>query len=180
LSGFVVARSFLIEPLTTYLPIFMRSEGAALWLAGASLTVVEAAGVAGALLSGSLSDRLGRHRVLLVLIGVGPVLMLLFLAAVIWGAVAGVWLQFPLLLLLGLTQIAVTPVIMALVQESYPENRALANGAYMALSFALRSLVTPAVGVLGDVLGLRLAFAIGALIQLLALPLVLRLPRRGS
>jgi FSR family fosmidomycin resistance protein-like MFS transporter len=180
LSGFVVARSFLIEPLTTYLPVFMHSEGAALWLAGASLTVVEAAGVVGALFSGSLSDRLGRHRVLMVLVGVGPALMLLFLAATVWGGAAGIWLQFPLLLLLGLTQVSITPVIMALVQESYPENRALANGAYMALSFALRSLVTPAVGALGDVLGLRLAFAIGALIQLLALPLVLRLPRNGS
>ncbi len=180
LSGFVIFRSFLIEPLTTFLPVFLTEEGAALWLAGTALTAVEAAGVAGALVSGSLSDRLGRHRVLMALVGIGPALMLLFLAATIWGTAAGAWLQFPLLILLGLTQIAITPVIMALVQESYPENRALANGAYMALSFALRSLVTPAVGALGDVVGLRLAFAVGALLQLLALPLVLRLPRRGA
>jgi len=180
LSGFVIARSFLIEPLTTFLAVLLRGEGAALWLSGVSLTVVEAAGVVGALFSGSLSDRLGRHRVLLVLIAIGPVLMLLFLAAVIWGAAAGVWLQFPLLLLLGLTQISITPVIMALVQESYPQNRALANGVYMALSFALRSLVTPAVGALGDAVGLRVAFAVGALIQLLALPLVGKLPRRSG
>ncbi len=177
LSGFVIARSFLIEPLTTFLPVFMRQEGAALWLAGVALTVVEAAGVVGALFSGSLSDRLGRHRVLLVLVGVGPALMLLFVAITLWGGAATTYLQLPLLLLLGLTQISITPVIMALTQEAYPENRALANGAYMALSFALRSLVTPAVGALGDTVGLPLAFAIGSLVQLLCLPLVLRLPQ---
>lgn len=178
LSGFVIARSFLIEPLTTFLPVFLHNEGAALWLAGTALTVVEAAGVVGAFLSGPLSDRLGRHRVLLALVALGPTLMLMFLAATAWGGAAGPYLQFPLLLLLGLSQIAITPVVMALVQESYPENRALANGAYMALSFSLRSLVTPAVGALGDVVGLRLAFAWGALVQLLCLPLVLRLPGR--
>lgn len=178
LSGFVIARSFLIEPLTTFLAVFLHQEGAALWLAGAALTVVEAAGVVGALFSGSLSDRLGRHRVLMVLVAVGPALMLLFVAVTKWGGAAATWLQFPLLLLLGLTQISITPVIMALTQEAYPENRALANGAYMALSFALRSLVTPLVGALGDLVGLPLAFAIGALVQLLCLPLVRRLPQR--
>ena len=63
-TGIVAARSFLAAALSTYLPILMTEQGASLWLAGVSLTVFEAAGVAGALLGGSLSDRLGRRRVL--------------------------------------------------------------------------------------------------------------------
>ena len=92
-------------------------------------------------------------------------------------AVSG-WAQFPLLLVLGFTALSVTPVIMALVQESFPENRALANGVYMALSFVLRSVVVVVLGALGDLFGLRVAFSASAIIALLGLPLIFVLPGR--
>ena len=57
-------RMFLAVSMTTYLPIYMRFNGASLWMAGASLSILEIAGVAGALMSGSLSDRLGRKSIL--------------------------------------------------------------------------------------------------------------------
>ena len=169
LAGIIVARSFMVSALTTYLPTFLSEEGADLWFAGASLSVLEAAGVVGALLGGSISDRLGRRWVLFVSMLATPLLMFVFLA------VKG-WLQFPLLLMLGFTALSVTPAVMALVQESSPENRALANGVYMALSFSLRSGVVVVLGVLGDLFGLRLAFTASAVIPLLGLPLLLLLP----
>jgi FSR family fosmidomycin resistance protein-like MFS transporter len=100
---------------------------------------------------------------------VTPGLMLIFLL------LAG-WARFPLLLLLGFTSLAVTPVMMALVQESYPENRALANGLYMAISFLLRSGVVVLLGGMGDLFGLRTAFTVSAIVPLLGLPLLLLLP----
>jgi FSR family fosmidomycin resistance protein-like MFS transporter len=169
LVGILVARSFMVSALTTYLPTFLSEEGADLWLAGASLSVLEAAGVVGALLGGSISDRLGRRWVLFVSMLATPLLMFVFLA------VKG-WLQFPLLLMLGFTALSVAPVVMALVQESSPENRALANGLYMALSFSLRSGVVVVLGVLGDLFGLRLAFTASAVITLLGLPFIPLLP----
>ena len=171
LTGIILVRSFMSSALTTYLPTFLAEEGAELWLAGISLAVLEAAGVAGALLGGSLSDRFGRRVVMFVSLLVTPLLMLLFLA------VSG-WLRFPLLLAMGLTALSVTPVIMALVQESCPENRALANGTYMALSFVLRSGVVVIVGVMGDAWGMRLSFMVCALITFLGLPFLLLLPKR--
>lgn len=171
LTGVIVARSFMSSALTTYLPTFLRQEGAELWLAGASLSVLEAAGVVGALLGGSISDRLGRRVVLFVSMLVTPLLMFAFLA------VSG-WSQFPLLLMLGFTALSVTPVIMAMVQETFPDNRALANGVYMALSFTLRSVVIVILGALGDWLGLRWTFAAGAIAPLLGLPFVFLLPAR--
>jgi len=173
LVGIIVVRSFMISALTTYLPTFLSEEGADLWFAGASLSVLEAAGVVGALLGGTLSDRLGRRLILLISMLVTPLFMFVFLA------LQG-WVRFPTLLALGFTALSATPVIMALVQESLPENRALANGVYMALSFVLRSGVVVVLGALGDLFGLRLAFTASAVISLLGLPLILLLPGKRS
>jgi len=169
LIGIIVVRSFMVSALTTYLPTFLSEEGAGLFFAGASLSILEGAGVVGALLGGSLSDRLGRRVVLFASLLITPLLMFAFLA------VDG-WLYIPILLMLGLTALSVGPAIMALVQESSPENRALANGVYMALSFLLRSGVIVVLGGIGDLLNLRAAFIISAVAPLLGLPLILMLP----
>jgi FSR family fosmidomycin resistance protein-like MFS transporter len=172
LVGIIVVRSFMITALTTYLPTFLSKEGADLWFAGASLSVLEAAGVAGALLGGSVSDRLGRRRVLLISLLTTTLFMFVFLEL-------NGWARFPALLILGLTALSITPVIMAVVQESFPDNRALANGIYMALNFTIRSGAVVAVGVLGDLFGMRLAFTVSAIIPLLGVPFILLLPGRA-
>lgn len=170
LTGLLVTRFFLTVALSTFLPTFLSREGASLWLAGASLSVLQAAAVVGALVGGSLSDRFGRKTVLATMTVAGPLCLFLFLAA------RG-WAQFPLLLLLGFSVMSGTPVIMALVQESYPQNRALANGIYMALNFLLMAVVTIALGALGDRFGLRPAFMVSAVIFLAGLPLIWLLPK---
>ena len=63
---FLFFRNFMMVALTLYLPTYLTSEGSSLWLAGIALSILEFAGVGGALLSGTLSDRLGRKTVLLV------------------------------------------------------------------------------------------------------------------
>jgi FSR family fosmidomycin resistance protein-like MFS transporter len=170
LVGITVARAFLLAALTTYLPTFLTEEGADLWLAGAALTLLEGAGTVGALLGGSLSDRLSRKFVLFVSLLASPVIMLVFLTVDGWG-------RFPTLVLLGLTAFAIAPILLALVQESFPQNRALANGIYMALAFISGSVMSVVVGVLGDLFGLRRAFTACAAIAMLAVPLTLWLPR---
>ena len=171
LTGLIVTRSFMGAALTTYLPIFLKAEGYSLWLAGASLSILEVAGVAGALLGGSLSDRLGRKQVLLMSFVATPLLMFVFLKVPGWG-------RFPLLLALGFASISVTPVLMAFVQESFPEIRTMANGVFMALSFVIRAIVILAVGALGDAFGLHSAFTMCAVLALLGVPFVFWLPVR--
>jgi FSR family fosmidomycin resistance protein-like MFS transporter len=173
LVGIIVVRSFMSAALTTYLPIFLTSEGAELWFAGVSLSLLEAAGVVGALLGGSLSDRLGRRVILLLSLLSTPALMLLFVV------VSG-WVRLPLLLALGLTSLSITPVIMALVQETSPQNRALANGTYMMLSFLIRSGVVVLVGAMGDLWGMRAAFIVSAVLPLLGLPFLRLLPGKRA
>jgi FSR family fosmidomycin resistance protein-like MFS transporter len=159
----------MVAALTTYLPTFLSEEGAGLLFAGASLSVLEGAGAVGALVGGSLSDRLGRRAILFASMLITPLLMFAFL----W---VGGWLQVPLLLLMGFAALSVGPVIMALVQETAPESRALANGVYMALSFVIRSGVIVLVGAIGDLFSLRVAFTASAVLTFLGLPFVLFLP----
>ena len=60
LSVFILFRSFATVCMTTYLPTFLKLEGASLKLAGISLSILEGAGVVGTLSSGPISDRVGR------------------------------------------------------------------------------------------------------------------------
>jgi len=170
--GLLAARAFLLPALSTYLPIYLTDEGAELWFAGVSLSILEAAGVAGAFLGGTISDRLGRRRVIAISMLAAPILTLLFVAT------KG-WLQVVILPFLGLAALSTAPVLMAAVLESVPNNRATANGIYMALSFLTRSAALFILGVLGDRFGLGLAFQISSFLMLIGVPFVRLLPKRA-
>jgi FSR family fosmidomycin resistance protein-like MFS transporter len=173
LLGIIVARAFLFQALTTYLPTFLSEEGVDLWLAGTSLTVLEAAGTLGALAGGSLSDRLGRRPMLAASLLTSPLFMLLFLAT-------DSWMRFLALLPLGLTAFSIAPTLLALTQESFPQNPSLANGIYMALTFVTGSVMAVVAGALADLFGLRWTFAVSAVIALLGVPFVWFLPATGG
>jgi FSR family fosmidomycin resistance protein-like MFS transporter len=141
-----------------------------LWLAGAALTIYEAAGVAGALFGGSLSDWLGRRRVLAIFQVLAPAILLLFLGS-------ENELQLVLLLVLGFSSLAGLPIILAIVQETFPEKRSFANGFYMAGNFIVGSSATLLIGWLGDMIGLDRAFFWSAILSLTGVPVILLLPK---
>lgn len=169
LAGISLFQNMLTSGLFTYLPTYMSQGGSTLLVAGAALSLLELAGVAGALLSGTLSDRLGRRSVILVMTGLSSIFMLLFLNS------SG-WLIVPVLLALGFTALSTTPVILAIVQDNLPNNRAIGNGIFMAIAFLMQSLAIMVTGMLGDRFGLNTAFLVGALVSLLAIPLIFLLP----
>ncbi len=172
LAWLLVGRGLLTGAVTTFLPTFMRDVlGSGLFLAAASLTILEAAGVVGALFSGTLSDRWGRRSVLFALLGVAPLCLFAFL-------VGPTWSLTPLLLCLGFFALAPTPVLLAFVQDEFPDNRALANGTFLALNFLVLGLGVWAVGLFADGFGLRSAFWWSGVAALLSLPAVLLLPAR--
>ena len=169
LAVITLFQSFMLVCLTLYLPTFMTQQGATLWIGGLTLSVLELAGVGGALASGTLSDRFGRKPVLMAASLSSTVLMLLFLAA------RG-WLLIPILLGLGFSSLSTTPVILAMVQDRLPNNRAAGNGLYMALNFVLKTAAMLLVGLVGDNFGLTTAFFGSALLTLAVIPGILALP----
>jgi len=157
--------------MTAFLPTFIEMDTGNLWLAGAALTVLEAAGVAGALTSGSLSDYFGRRRVLLVALVGAPICLLLF----VW---TEGWLSFLMLIFTGITLLSTTPVMLALVQENASKSPSAANGMFMAASFIARSGVVVIIGLLGDWIGLHTTFIISAGIGFLGIPFIFLLPKK--
>jgi FSR family fosmidomycin resistance protein-like MFS transporter len=170
LLGLTGARSLAMSALASYLPTYLSETGTSFWLAGASLTVYQAAASRGVLVGGSLSDRLGRRIVMLASMLLTPLLLFAFLA--LEGAA-----QYLMLFAIGFVVVAYDPTALAIIQERAVQNRALASSAYLSLSFLIRSLAVVVVGALGDWVGLRWAYAIGAAIFLLGTPLVWLLPR---
>jgi FSR family fosmidomycin resistance protein-like MFS transporter len=167
--GILLARAFLVAGLTTFLPTYLYGEGNSLWLATIALSVLEFFGAAGAFVSGPVSDRWGRRRVLLAALILAPLFMFAFLS--IDGP-----LRLLMLVGLGLATFSTTPVLMAVMIENAGADQAAANGTFMMISFALRALIVLAVGFLGDVLGLHQAYLICAALALLGLPFLLMLP----
>ena len=172
-AGLVLFRGLMITSLGTYLPTFLTGEGANLWAAGSSLAIYQLAGSAGAIVSGTLSDKIGRRKVLTITIMGSSLLLLLFLAS-------NNWLTLPLLILLGFLNLTMQPVMLALVQDYFPNQRSMANGSYMTLSFIGFSITSIAIGAMGDWLGLRDAFFWCSLISLLALPMLYLIPKHPN
>ncbi len=168
-SLLMISRSMITASLTIFLPTFLTNQGSSLWFAGASLTIFQAAGMVGALLAGSLSDRIGRRRVMAISFITTPILMFLFLQ------VEGIWL-IPLLILLGFSSISVVPVIMAVVMENFTDNRSFANGVYMALSFIIGAAAAFGVGLISDLIDMRVTYLISAGFVALGIPVIFWLP----
>ena len=173
LAGILLFRNFMSAGLFTYLPTYMNQGGASLFIGGLALSILEIAAVAGALSTGTLSDRFGRRRILLITTLLSSLFLLLFLK------VEG-WIIVPVLLALGFTALSATPVMMAIVQDTLPENRAVGNGVYMAIAFLMQTFAVLVIGILGDNFGLEKAYQFGAIISLLAIPIIFTLPKREN
>ncbi len=169
--GIMTARGFMAAAMTSFLPTFEYSNGTGLLWANLALFAFQFGGAAGALASGTISDWLGRKKVLIALVTAAPPLMLVFLN--FEGPVR--WIS---LVLMGFVTISTTPVLMTLMMESSGENPAAANGTFLMMSFALRAVIVIFVGLIADVVGLRTTYYICAAVATLGIPFVLMLPKQ--
>jgi FSR family fosmidomycin resistance protein-like MFS transporter len=170
LIGIAFFRSFMITGLGVYLPTLLEGEGASIWKAGTTLAIYQFAGVVGAILGGTISDRLGRKPVLFTVSFLAPIMLFIFLK------ISG-WLNFPVLICSGLFGLSSQPIILAIVQDQLPNHRSIGNGLFMAISFVCLSVSAVGIGMLADRIGLRQAFLWTAISGLIAAPLVFLLPR---
>jgi MFS family permease len=171
--GITLMRAMAFSATLTFLPTLLTGQGVSFWVAGISLSILQLASAGGALITGSASDRLGRRPIMLISILSAPVLILALV-------MSRGWLQLPALLGLGLTMPATHVISLALMQESSPDNRALATGVLLSMTFISESVGAVLLGALADVIGLEVATALAALVFLASLPLVFLLPRQKA
>lgn len=166
---FTFFRSIMKTAFTTFLPTYMKSQGASLWMSGASLSILQFSGAAGTFIAGPLSDKIGRKQTLLIIAIASPLLMWLFVQATGWMAIV-------ILVIFGFFLFGNTPVILALVQEVSRDRPAFSNGVYMTISFVVSSGAALVIGFLSDRIGLHTSFEIAAFLALGGIPTVLLLP----
>lgn len=151
----IFTRSMMTVALSTFFPAFLLERGASTWVSGAGMTLIFTAGVLGSFTVGSLSDRFNRVKILAIITVALFAFMLVFLR------VTG-WMQIPVIILMGFFEIAALPVLMALVQERFMEERAFINGMFLSMNFVGTSLAVPLVGRLADIYNFQTTFQIAA------------------
>ena len=87
------------------------------------------------------------------------------------------WLVFPVLVLLGFFGLSPGTLFLALVQDNFQEHRATGNGVYLFIHFLSNGLMLIVIGFIGDNLGLKTAYLIGAATSLCSIPALLLLPK---
>jgi FSR family fosmidomycin resistance protein-like MFS transporter len=175
LLAFVWTRALLVGSLGVFTPTYLTTRDFSLTQAAAGYAVLELAGAVGAMAGGTVSDRLGRRRTLLL----GQSLSVPCFFAMAFGPD---WLIFPLLVLTGLVVFSSTPVALATLQEWLPEARSLAGGLYFSLNYVATGLAAVLFGVLADGVGVRTAFNLLGLVPLGTIPIafLMRDPPRSA
>jgi len=152
-GGYTFFQAGMKSSLTYYLPTFLTSQGNSLQYSDLALTVIQLSGAMGALFAGTISDKIGRNRTLLIVSVVTPLLTLLFLN------LEGLWI-FPVLLPLGFFLFAPTSVMLATVQDLDTDKKAFVNSIYMTLNFFVSVMVYPIVGTIIDRVGFLPTFRV--------------------
>ena len=79
--------------------------------------------------------------------------------------------------LAGGLSLASMPLIVALGQTLAPKGRSMVSSLLMGLTVGTGGLLTPLTGVLGDIFGIKEVLAAVALVPLIAIPVIARLPK---
>jgi len=167
LTGYITSRGLMSFSLTAFLPAYLDAKGYSIWLCSAALSILQAGSIAGTLLTGSISDKIGRKTTLLIIAIVSPLLMFLFIrtSSFEWMVV--------LLLITGFFHFSPQPVLLAFVQDIPTSRPAFLNSIYMTITFGISSLSVALVGLLMDRAGLDNAYFISAIIALAGIPFIL-------
>lgn len=170
LAGILIARALLMSAVLAYMPVYLTEKGISLWLAGASITLLQASGIVGIFLSSHIKDRIEVRWIFLgSLFGSSLTLFLLLKSE-------GIMLII-LMILLGSISLSLVPIGMAVMQENFPNNRSFANGLYMSALFVSESGAGVLMGRLADLFGMPSAFLWSVWACLLGIPFIFFLPQ---
>ncbi len=171
LAGITFFRGAMKSSLTLYLPVYLTGKGMELWGAGISLSVLQLAAAGGTFLSGSISDKIGRRKMLIIVTVLSPLLMILFINS------SGVY-SVILLILMGVFLVGPESVNLAVIHNLDTKHLPFVNGVYMTINFFINSIMTLAVGGLSDWIGMDKTYLIAALLAFPSIIFAFMVPER--
>jgi len=169
MSGFMFFQSAMKMATTLYLAVYLTNHGFSLWYASMALSVLQFFGVIGTFLSGTISDKIGRQKTLVIMSIGAAITMSLFLIS------ENIYIVFPLLGLLGIFMFANGPIMLSVIHEVKTDMPTFINSVYMTINFSISSIVVLAMGVFGDTIGLDTTYAIAAVLAYFAIPFAMSL-----
>ena len=173
IAGVMFMRSPLRASSEMYLPVYLIEKGVNKFLAGSSVSMLLGFGVLGTIAGGYLKDKYGYKKVIIGSVSIASVFMVIF------SLVSG-FFQVVSLAIVGTTSMMILPVGLAFVQESFPNNRSLANGSYLAITFGLNAIAGVVTGFMYDKIGGNNTFLASGLISFLGIPFIFLLPKENK
>jgi len=171
--GIMVLRSFAGQVFMTFLPIYYSRQGFSLLSIGAIVSLFTVAGALSGVAAGHLSDRFGFKPIFYVSHGLStPSLFLLLLLPGNWAYVSA--------FLAGFFVMASLPLGVTMAQEIAPKGKSMVSSLMMGLAWGTGGMMTPLAGKLADLFSIAPVLAGIAVIPLLTVALIARLPERST
>lgn len=165
-----VTRSCISFGINTFVSLYwIRHLGASSGLGGTALTLELAGGILGTLAGGRISDRTGLVRT----VQLGNLLLIPAFAALL--LCHNRYAALPLVLIVGLVTNIPFAVLIKLGQDYLPTRPGTAAGVTLGLAVSAGGLFQPVLGVIADHHGPQGAFAVLAVIPLVAIALAVNL-----
>lgn len=171
ITGITLQKSVISTVIRNYLPLYLKENGAPLWLAGGSLSLVQGAAVAGLIVTGLLTDRVGRKPVLKGIVILSSLLMIFFP----FSSGAGLYI---LLVLIGFVSFSSMPIIYSLIQDRGFTHPVTANGVFISLNFGISSLFILLAGRISDLMSIQATYSLFAVLSLVGIPFLFLLKKK--
>ena len=173
LAGVIALRSIPWFTLLAFVPLWLVSLGHSKADGNRLLFLMLLAGAVGTLVLGSVADRFGLRRTLVVTqAAVAPLVLVFVYVGGVLGAAC--------LMLTGVCVVGTFGVTMVLSQLYLPRHIGVASGLSVGLSMGIGGIAAVVLGAVADAVDLRVALTASALAPLLGVGLSLRLPKPAA
>ncbi len=166
----VVLRSVVQMCLVSFLPVYLSKKGLGALEIGKIITLFLFCGAVGGFAGGSLADKLGEKKVIM--------LSMLFSAPFFLGFLfAEGWFAYSMLAAGGILLFSTVPVNVVMAQKLIPQSSSTVSALMMGFAWGVGGLIVPLFGRLADLMGLEKAFLLVPILPFAGFVLSLRLSK---
>ncbi len=165
-----VMKSIVAVGFIAFVPLLLKERGVELKSIGVILTLFSLSGAASSMMGSYISDRVGGHGVLKLIIFLSFALsfpLFLYVPSLNGMAFAVV------LVLAGFILLSTNPTIIQMAQEQAPKNSSMVSGIMIGIGWGIGGMAAPGFGAIADVIGIDSTLRIIASFSILGIILAL-------